>query len=198
MRRYATALLISCALAFAGCGKQPATPVAAPSATGDTAAAAPSSPGGFNSIDVMFLQMMVPHHRQGVELVRLAATRPVRSDVKILAAAIETTQTHEIERMSGWLRAWRQPTTADPNAHAGHGGMPGTSAAEIASLKDASGADFERRFLNMLIAHQDDAIQLARMETGGGVHPEAKALADQIRQSRAGQIRLMLGYLGTN
>lgn len=195
MRRYAAVLIITCALALAGCGKDAAGP---PAPVTSSVPGASVSTGTFNSIDVMFLQMMVPHHRQGLELVRLAATRAVRSDVKILAAAIDATQAQEIDRMSGWLRAWGQPATADPNAHSAHGGMPGTSDAEIASLKATTGAEFERTFLNLLIAHQDDAIQLARMETGGGIHPEAKALADQIRQSRAGQIRLMLGYLETN
>ena len=62
--------------------------------------------------------------------------------------------------------------------------MPGTSEAEIAALRTAGDAEFERAFLNMMIAHQDDAVQLARMETSTGVNASARDLADRIDHSR--------------
>jgi len=145
---------------------------------------------------MMFLQMMVPHHEQGIEIVRLAKDRATRADVKMLAAAIETTQATEVQTMAGWLRDWRKPPTAAPDSHAAHGGMPGTSAAEIANLGKATGADFERTFLNMMIAHQDDAIQIARMEVASGTNTQAKDLARQIDKSRTAQIQQMLKFLG--
>jgi uncharacterized protein (DUF305 family) len=74
--------------------------------------------------------------------------------------------------------------------------MPGTSAEEIAVLEKAAGAAFERAFLNMLIAHQDDAIQLARAEVASGSNAEAKALASRIDKSRSAQIAQMLTMLG--
>ncbi|WP_018348707.1 DUF305 domain-containing protein [Longispora albida] len=150
---------------------------------------------GFNGTDVMFLQMMVPHHKQGIEIARLAKERTVRSDVRVLAAAIESTQDAEAGTMAGWLRIWGQPPTADPGSHAAHGGMPGTSAEEIEILRKAPEGEFERRLLNMLIAHQDDAVQLARMETSGGANTQTRELARRIDTSRSAQIKEMLGYL---
>ena len=195
MRRFVVpAVIVACVLALVGCGRGDAAP---PAPRTGSVSPSPLPSGAYNGTDVMFLQMMVPHHGQGVEIARLAATRAVRPEVKTLAAAIVSTQASEIEQMSGWLREWGQPATGDANAHAEHGGMPQTSAAEIARLKAASGAKFERDFLNTLIAHQDDAIQLARMETGGGANPRAKELADQIQKSRAAQIRMMLEFLRT-
>ena len=47
----------------------------------------------------------------------------------------------------------------------------------------------------MMIAHQDDAIQLARLETGGGVNTDARALASRIEKSRAARITQMLSFL---
>jgi uncharacterized protein (DUF305 family) len=176
--------LVAGLLLLAGCSASPAE-TAAPPAVGP----------GFNETDVMFLQMMVPHHEQGLTIVRLAADRAGREDVKVLAAAIEATQADEARTMSERLKQWRQPPTAPPNAHHDHGGMPDTTQKEIAALREMSGPEFDKRFLNTLIAHQDDAIQIARLEVAG-TNPETKALAEQMAKSRQAQIDQMLGFLG--
>jgi uncharacterized protein (DUF305 family) len=178
-RRFVT-LLAAGTLLLAACGVSPSAAV---------------QPAAFNAADTMFLQMMVPHHTQGLAIVQRALTRTVRPDVRMLAAAIQATQTTEIQTMGAWLREWGQPAAADPAAHAAHGGLPGTSADELAQLDQTSDVEFERAFLNLLIAHQDDAIQLARMETAGGVHDAARSLADQIDRSRTAQIAQLLTYL---
>ncbi|MFI0445902.1 DUF305 domain-containing protein [Actinomadura sp. 6N118] len=152
-------------------------------------------PSTFNSADVMFLQMMVPHHGQGVRIARLARDRAARPDVRTLAAAIETTQISEIKSMAGWLRSWRRPPTAPAGSHTAHGGMSMTSEAAIERLGTTTGTPFERDFLNMLIAHQDDALQMARREIAAGTNPEAKNLADRVARSRAAQITQMLTLL---
>ncbi|GAT67419.1 lipoprotein [Planomonospora sphaerica] len=159
-------------------------------------AAAAGAARGFNSADVMFLQMMVVHNGQGVELARLARGREVREEVGTLAAAIAVTQEAETAAMAGRLRDWGQPPTAPPDEHAAHGGMPETAAREIASVADAAPADFERAFLNMMIAHQDDAAQLARAEAIAGLHPEVRELAGRIDASRTAQVERMLELLG--
>jgi uncharacterized protein (DUF305 family) len=151
---------------------------------------------GFNEADVMFLQMMVPHVEQGLDIVRLAKDRADRHEVKTLAAAIESTESAEEWAMSERLRDWRQPATAPPNSHSEHGGQPNITARELAALHGLSGPDFERRFLNTLIAHQDDAIQLARLETSTGANPATIALAEQVDRSRSAQIQQMKSYLG--
>jgi uncharacterized protein (DUF305 family) len=162
-----------------------------------TASAVASSPTGVNATDVMFVQMMLPHHRQGIQIVRLANDREPREEVRTLAAAIDTTQSAEVDMMMGWLRAWQQPETpADPHAHDAHGGVPETSLAAIAALQKATGADFDRRFLDTMIAHQDDAIQLARMELATGLDPGTKDFAKRIDQSRTAEIKQMLHLRG--
>ena len=82
------------------------------------------------------------------------------------------------------------------NSHSEHGGMPAIADKEIAALRKTTGPDFDRRFLNVMIAYQDDAIQLARVETVTGSDPNAKALAGHIDRSRSAEIRQMLGFLG--
>lgn len=157
--------------------------------------APPEAERPYQSGDVMFLQMMTPHHRQGLTIVRLAADRPVRDEVRQLADAIAATQTDEIKTMSGWLREWRQPATAPADAHTAHGGMPGTTAAEITAVAKAPDAEFEAAFLKLLIAHQDDAIQIARLELRTGGNADVVAFARRIEQSRTAQIKLMRTWL---
>jgi uncharacterized protein (DUF305 family) len=181
----------------AGCGVHPTTPQPAPAVSTPATASAVAEPNdGFNAADVMFLQMMVLHHGQGIDIARLAAERPVRAEVKTLAAAIETTQATEMATMADWLREWGQPATADPDAHAAHGGMPGTSPAEFAALRRADGAAFERTLLDLLIAHQDDAVQLARGELAAGHNHRVRDLARRIDLSRSAQVKQMLSYRG--
>lgn len=190
------ALLAAGAVLLAGCGAPSGSASDAAPASAVRASSAPSGAAArFNGTDVMFAQMMVPHHGQGIEIVRLASGRATDAELKTLAAAIETTQSAEIQTMAGWLRAWGQPSTAAASEHAAHGGMPGTSRAEIATLRRATGADFDRKFLNMMIAHQDDAIQMARMEESSGINPEARALAGRIDRSRTAQIQQMLALI---
>lgn len=186
------ALVAACVVLLAvqcGAGGGPPSPVPV-QARGGT---------GFNSTDVMFLQMMVPHQGQGVKLARTARGRAVRPEVATLAAAIETTQLAEIRDMAGRLRAWHRPPTADPHSHEHdlHGGMPETTDAELEALARTPPDRFERAFLDLLIAHQDDAVQLARLETGRGEDAWTRRLARRVDSSRSAEIDRMLALLGS-
>ncbi|WP_051300113.1 DUF305 domain-containing protein [Actinomadura rifamycini] len=189
MKYAALALLAACGLLlFARCGA--GGPPAGP-------AAATRGGAGFNSTDVMFLQMMVPHQGQAVKLAALARERPVRPEVRTLAAAIETTQRAEAGRIVARLRGWERPLRAPADAHHAHGGVvPETTDAELAALERLPAARFERAFLNLLIAHQDDAVQLARMELHRGRDPWTRELAGRVERSRSAQIDRMLVLVG--
>ncbi|GLY47415.1 DUF305 domain-containing protein [Lentzea sp. NBRC 102530] len=146
-------------------------------------------------LDVMFLQMMLPHHQQGVEMVALAKDRAQDEELRMLAAAIEQTQVTEADTMRNWLTSWGEPLTAPPDAHAGHGGMRESDPEEVERLTALKGAEFDQRLANVMIAHQDDAVQMARWETGSGASQEVKALADRIDKSRTAQISMMRKFL---
>ena len=184
--------VVLAALLLAGCtGSQSPTP-AAPTTV--------DAVKGLNNTDVMFVQMLLPHHRQGVELAALGHTKGDRGDLVQLAAAIESTQEDEVELLAGILAESGAPASApakpggdDP--HAAHGGLPGTTEQQVAALRASGGKEFERRFLNTMMAHQGDAIQLAKMELASGGDKRLVDLAGRIEKSRTAQIELMQGLL---
>jgi uncharacterized protein (DUF305 family) len=187
-----TAALIVAALLPGACGTTPQD-------RRTEVTAAVQAGAGHNDTDVMYLQMMVAHHEQGLEMVRLAESGARRAEVRSLAEAVAVTQSDEAELMRSWLKQWSAPATVDhaPSAHADHGGLPATGPEEIAALKRAEGAAFETAFLNLFIAHQHNAVEMARLETSGGANPEAKAFAERVRESRTDQIQQMLKLLNT-
>ncbi|MEU8105970.1 DUF305 domain-containing protein [Nonomuraea muscovyensis] len=146
-----------------------------------------------NAQDVMFVQMMVQHHRQGIEIAKVGADRGATPELKTLASAVAATQQNEVEMMLRWLHAWDQPVTAATGAHDHHGGLPETDRERIAALRRSKAV--ERDFLNLLIAHQDDAVQMAGSEVAGGANPEVTRWAAQVQASRRAQIQQMLGLL---
>ena len=178
---------------LAGCGTEAAQPVAKPAPVSATV----QVDGTYNDTDVMFLQMMLAHHEQGLQLVRLAEDRADRAEVRTLAQAVASTQSDEVTVMKSWLGAWSKPTTVDhaPSAHADHGGLPATGPEEIAALRKAKGPKFETAFLNLFVAHQHNAVEMANLEARNGANNDTKALAKRIQQSRADQIRQMLVML---
>ncbi|MEV4761489.1 DUF305 domain-containing protein [Micromonospora chokoriensis] len=187
-----------------------------PTAAGASDAASASA---HNAADVMFAQMMIPHHQQAVAMADLAATRAADPLVKQLAAQIKDAQAPEIATLSGWLSAWGAPMppgsgSAGPDSGMpgmGHGdsasptssgmpgmdhGMPGMmSDADMARLAAASGRDFDKQFLTMMIAHHEGAITMARTEAAQGANPDAKALAERIRTSQQAEIDTMRSIL---
>lgn len=185
-------LLVILLLLLTGCG------VGVTETTGVRMPAAPPPDGTYNDTDVMFLQMAVPQHQQGIEMARLAEKRASRKEVRDLATAIRLTQQDEVTSMKAWLVKWNQPVAPDldPNAHAGHGGMHGTDPAFLDILRDTpAGPDFDSRFLTLLTGHQHGAVELARMEQKDGFNKDARGLADRIVRSRTAEIRQLGGYL---
>ncbi|MFI7105743.1 DUF305 domain-containing protein [Nonomuraea sp. NPDC050227] len=146
-----------------------------------------------NAQDVMFVQMMVQHHRQGIEIAKLGSQRATNDQLRILVAAVASTQQDEVEMMLRWLYAWEQPLTAASGAHDHHGGMPETDRKQIRALKKSK--SFEHDLMTLLIAHQGDAIKMADAEVASGADPAVKEWAGQVQASRKAQIDLMKDLL---
>jgi uncharacterized protein (DUF305 family) len=141
---------------------------------------------GFSAMDVMFAQMMIPHHEQAIEMAELATNRALSTEVLELAAEIMGEQDPEIEQMKSWLSEAGASGTMDHDM-----GMDGMlSAEQMQALAAASGAEFDRLFLEGMILHHEGAIQMAQMVTGSK-NAEAKALGEAIVVSQRAQIERM-------
>jgi uncharacterized protein (DUF305 family) len=147
-----------------------------------------------NDTDVMFLQMLVHHQKQGLQMTATASKRSRNPELKTLADAVQATEKDELTMIESWLKGWGEPTDVGTAAslHADHGGLPGTGAAEIEALTTVPAASFDNAFLNLFLAHQHQAVEMAKMEKDGGSHPDTKAFAERVHQSRQGEIQQML------
>jgi uncharacterized protein (DUF305 family) len=165
------------------------------SASATASASASSTAAAFNDDDVMFAQMMIPHHQQAVEMAKLATTRASDAQVKALAQRIQAAQGPEITTMTGWLTAWGHPLSGD-SMDMGHGSMPGMmSDSDMKQLKAATGAAFDKQFLTMMITHHQGAISMAKDEQAKGANTDAKKLAQNIITAQQTEIATMSGLL---
>ncbi|GAA4604897.1 DUF305 domain-containing protein [Actinoallomurus liliacearum] len=151
-----------------------------------------SSPAGHDAQDVMFAQMMIPHHRQAVTMARQAATKASSPEVKRLAARIENAQQPEIDKMTGWLKGWGAAMPSPGGMHMGEGMM---SEQDMKKLDSLSGAAFDKAFLEMMIEHHQGAVAMARTEQAQGSNADAKALAGSIIGSQSAEIATMRNLL---
>lgn len=169
-----------------------------PGMSSSSSSSASSSEGAsdFNDADVSFATEMISHHRQAVEMAKLAETRAESPEVKDLATQIMNAQGPEIEKMSGWLTAWGKPVPEEMKGMDMSASMPGMmSADDMDKLMNASGAEFDHMFLTMMIQHHQGAIEMAKTERADGTNPEATALAQQIEQAQTEEISTMQGLL---
>ena len=157
-----------------------------------------------NDADVEFASGMIPHHAQALSMADLAVGRQVDKEFSALLDDIRAAQTPEIELMSDWLQEWGEPIpeTMRDHAHGGHGGeapempegqdMPGMMTSEqLADLEDASSAEFEELWLEMMIEHHEGAVSMAETELDEGTYEPALELAEEIATSQTEEIQRM-------
>ena len=158
---------------------------------------------GFSERDLMFAQMMIPHHQQAVDMSTLAETQTTNAELLALAKQIKDAQAKEIEQMQGWLEA-SGDTGGDMNMQGdmGHDGgmmdngmMDGMMGGmltdeEFDRLAGLSGAEFDQFFLESMIVHHEGALQMVRMIKNSS-NAEAKALGASIVESQTAEIEQM-------
>jgi uncharacterized protein (DUF305 family) len=143
----------------------------------------------YNAADTAFVQMMIVHHLQAVEMAKLAPERAADTRLRALAQRIGAAQTPEIAWMQAWLRDRRQPA-GDP-AH-DHHTMPGMqSDADMTALAGSHGADFDRRFVAMMTAHHRGAIEMAGAVLDGGTDQRLYEFANEMAVEQGSEIRRM-------
>jgi len=158
----ATLLLLPLVLACSP-GKERGSPPAAP-AGHESMAGMPipvAIPKGalYTEADVRFMQGMIAHHAQAIYMSRLAAAHGASPRLLKLATKIDQSQIAEIRLMQDWLRANNQ-TAPDTSAWRSMQ-MPGMlTPDQLRQLEAASGSEFDRQFLTLMIQHHNGALQM--------------------------------------
>ena len=140
----------------------------------------------FSSDDLMFAQMMIPHHEQAIVMSELALTNSTNPEVLALATAIRDAQAPEIKLMQSWLKG------SDSSAHGDHD-MPMSGMLDdqqLATLQSAKGGEFDRLFLEGMIGHHEGAIEMVEI-IDRSKNSEVKELAANIVNSQSAEITTM-------
>jgi uncharacterized protein (DUF305 family) len=150
--------------------------------------------------DVRFMQQMIGHHAQALEITALLPSRTTREDMRLLARRIELSQADEIALMQRWLQRHGQPP-ADQHAHHVYGGvlMPGMlTLEEMARLEAAREAEFDRLFLEFMIRHHDGALVMVNdlfSTENAGEDPDVFAFASDVDADQRIEIDRMSAML---
>ncbi|KPP94049.1 DUF305 domain-containing protein [Erythrobacter sp. HL-111] len=118
----------------------------------------------YTRADVKFLQDMITHHAQAVAMAQLARERTNTREIIAIAGRIEASQDDEIAFMREWLESRGEPTAMAMPAghdHSHHHVMMGMATPEqMQALAAAEGAEFDRQFLTLMIAHHEGALDM--------------------------------------
>ncbi|OHV05996.1 DUF305 domain-containing protein [Mycobacterium talmoniae] len=160
--------------------------------TDSASTTATSSAPAHNADDVAFLQTMIPHHQQAVQLAAMAPTRTSNAQLTALAAKISDQQQAEIQGFRAQLIQWDLTPGAQPGAPMG--GM--VDPATLDKLQTLSGAEFDTLWLQSMIAHHRGAITMAQTELSHGQSTDVIAVAHAIVTSQQAEVDQMNQMLG--
>ena len=171
----------------------------------------PPKKGMMMPTDQHFIEMMIPHHQQAVEMADIASTRGQHPEIKNLAVAIKKDQTREIEQMRTWYKTWYGKevpimTMTDQGMMAGHGNMcqqmnppdrmemPMNGKMhcmnmDLETLKNAP--DFDKEFIRQMIPHHRMAVKMSQMIVKKTAKPEIRNLARSIIKTQMAEIKQM-------
>jgi uncharacterized protein (DUF305 family) len=150
--------------------------------------------------DKIFVQMMVPHHAQALDMCELARTRARDEQVVAVARRIKGAQGPEILTLSSWLQSQGvevPESMEDITGHEAHHEhhrhemtMPGMlTGREMRELRSARGAEFDRLFLKRMIQHHQGAILMADSELTSGREQMALEMAGEIQAGQSAEIQ---------
>jgi uncharacterized protein (DUF305 family) len=207
-------LIIALLLAISVCTQaQSSNPVVVqPGAPGQPTRTLPSSTRAnlppLSAKDVEFMQGMIMHHAQAVEMTALIESHTTNKELRSLGARISHSQADEIKFMQRWLETRGQPTSMpmqhmpgmDMSSH--NMLMPGMlTAKQMEALRAAKGEDFDHLFLTGMIQHHNGALVMVKDlfdSSGAGQDAELFNFATDVDSGQRAEIRIMQTMLGEN
>lgn len=156
----------------------------------------------FNTADVMFAQMMIPHHAGAIEMAQVILDKSdIDPRVVDLAERIQAAQGPEIDQLTAWLEesGYGDMGGMDGMDHGPSGGnIDGMMSEEdMADLEDAEGKPATRLFLEQMIMHHEGAIDMAEVELDNGSHDGTLNMAHSIVEAQQAEIAEMRDILST-
>ena len=208
--RYLVAGAFACLLALSVSAQQvepPAPIVVQPGAPGQPTRTLPSSTRATlpppSLADVKFMQDMIMHHAQAVEMTALIESHTQNKELRSLGARISSSQADEINFMKRWLTARGEPAaTAMLHMHTPDHQMlmPGMlTAKQMDALKKAKGKEFDRLFLKGMVQHHNGALIMVKElfdTAGAGQDAEVFNFASDVDSGQRAEIRVMQTMLG--
>lgn len=163
----------------------------------------PRGPEAHVEADTRFMQGMIPHHAQALEMAALVPSRTTREEIHLIAGRIALSQRDEIALMQRWL-ATRGEAPGDEHAHHTHGDgalMPGMlTRADMERLAAARGPVFDRLFLEYMIRHHEGALAMVAdllKAPGAAADPELYQFASHVDADQRMEIARMGRLLAT-
>lgn len=151
---------------------------------------------GSDADDVAFMQGMILHHEQAIEMARLAPSAEASPEVVDLARRIKDAQDPEIRQMKAWLRERDESVRPQHGEHEMDMTMGGMATHhELAALATANGTAFDRQFLTLMIDHHEGAIEMSEEVLEEGSDAEVQELARAIIKAQQAEIDEMEGLL---
>lgn len=168
----------------------------APGEPNQTVVAGPRPPARPTAAEVTFVQMMIPHHEQALEMADLVPKQGDNPKVKALADRINITQKADIAAMKAWLRDHPKDVLKNSKGHGSHTNMPGMATPEqMSRLRSARGAGFDRLFLTLMIPHHEGALTMAKDVLTRGSDVTVQGLAREVLSSQNPEIIRMRDLL---
>ena len=204
LRGASTAVML---LALASTSFAQDAPIVQPGAPGDKARALSAEEAikiantSYSPDDVLFMQDMIPHHNQAVQMSALVASRTNRKELLDAAGRIDASQMDEIKFMQDWLRS-RNEKAPEPTAHSAmhtsHVKAGMASVEEMAKLATLKGAAFDNFFLQLMINHHEGAVTMVRdlhRQPGSAYDPVLYKFTNDITNDQTAEIKRMHAVL---
>lgn len=136
--------------------------------------------------DIMFAQMMIPHHEQAISMSETALKKSRNQEILKLSRQIKSLQSSEMSQLTYWLKATDSSMTMDHDMK-----MSGMlTVKELSSLRRLTGSQFDRTFLQLMIKHHQGALEMLDLIDDSD-NTEAKALAKVINSAQSKEISSM-------
>jgi uncharacterized protein (DUF305 family) len=156
----------------------------------DEVAALPA-PAGPSDTDVAFLQDMVPHHQQALQMTALVEDRSASERVRLFAERMDISQVDEVKQMEDYLLELGEVFGSDGEHHTGEL-MPGMlTEDEMAALEAAEGEEFDRLFLDGMIGHHQGAVDMTEEVAGEGTDQQVSELSADMNLGQTAEIGRM-------